>query len=189
MSKFCLNCGAEMPDDVKFCPSCGAAAPSIESFEAENVSKDDNFGMGEAPAAPTITKITDAEEIAPEPIPTYDNSDTTGGQYTNANVNYGQPTEAQPSMALAIVSLVCGIVSLLCCCCIPYIGILFSIAAVVCGIISLNKNLGGRGMAIAGIACGGVGLVLIIITIILGAVAGSMGIMEEITEEIMDNLY
>ncbi len=28
MGKFCINCGAELPDTARFCPACGAAVPT-----------------------------------------------------------------------------------------------------------------------------------------------------------------
>ncbi len=34
MSKFCMNCGSELPDIAKFCPKCGAACPTPTSTPA-----------------------------------------------------------------------------------------------------------------------------------------------------------
>jgi GYF domain 2/Domain of unknown function (DUF4190) len=62
-----------------------------------------------------------------------------------------------PTSGLAIASLVCGIVGLVACMMIP--GVL-SIAAVICGHMAISKirnspiPIGGRGMAIAGLATG-----------------------------------
>jgi predicted RNA-binding Zn-ribbon protein involved in translation (DUF1610 family) len=83
--------------------------------------------------------------------------------------------EKRPS-PMAIISLVAGIMSLPC----GFLwgtGILFAIAAVVLGILDLkNINAGksesiGKGFDIAGIVCGGVGI-LIFIGIIIAVVAG-----------------
>ncbi len=68
---------------------------------------------------------------------------------------------------LAIVSLITGLLSMPLCCCWT-IGLPFplAIAAVVCGIIAIGKVksnpqvFSGTGLAIAGIICGGMGLVM-----------------------------
>lgn len=97
--------------------------------------------------------------------------------------NYQQrgPQNSQPS-PLAIVSLVCGIVSLpfsFCCGCFS---IPLGLTAVVCGIVALaqmkNPAYSGKGMAVAGIACGGVSLLLVVVLIILQVflnIGGGMG--------------
>lgn len=198
MSKFCLNCGAEIPDSVKFCTSCGKEVQDASAVEAANtIVTEDNFGLGDAPVAPEpviLEKVTDAEEIAPEPIPVMDDvNNSNAGAYSEQNTysgNYGAPQAAEPaaSKTLAIVSLVCGILSILCCCCCTYLGIALSIAAIACGVIVLVKNMEGRGMAIAGIACGGVGFVVLIIAMIAGAAMGSLANYEDIIEQIQDSL-
>jgi hypothetical protein len=97
--------------------------------------------------------------------------------------NLGSNTPFQPPAAgsgqnqtLAIVSLVTGILSLICCG-----SYLFSIIAVVTGFMAKGKaesdpnNFGGRGMAMAGLIMGVVGLVaslLVTVLWILGAFAG-----------------
>lgn len=66
---------------------------------------------------------------------------------------------------LAITSMVLGIIAIPSCCCIP-IGSPMAIASLVLGIISLGKikqspqAFKGGGMAIAGIVCSGVALIL-----------------------------
>lgn len=91
-------------------------------------------------------------------------------QYQQPNYNQGAPGapgEDGSSKALAIVSLVLGIISLVCCCwSAGVVGILFSGAAVVCGIIAVAKHQAGKGMAIGGLICGGVALLLSIIMMI-----------------------
>jgi hypothetical protein len=58
--------------------------------------------------------------------------------------------------------MVLGIVSLV----IPYGGIITAILAIIFGAVSRSRNDGGRGMAIAGLVCGIVALVLWVIVII-----------------------
>ncbi len=77
-------------------------------------------------------------------------------------------TAPQDKKGFAIASMVCGIVSIVTCCC-EYIAIPLSIVAIVLGIISIKKQESGKGMAIAGIACGGAALAFIIVSLILYA--------------------
>lgn len=75
----------------------------------------------------------------------------------------------QKTSGLAIGALVCGIVA----CCIPLIGLLIGIVAVILGILAMkqiNANpaaFKGKGMAIAGLVCGGVAIVVWLIYVIL----------------------
>ena len=70
-----------------------------------------------------------------------------------------------------LLSMIFGIISIPLVCCV-YVGLPLGIAAVVLGIVGINKANRGeadnKGMAIAGIACGAVaavsGLILLIVT-------------------------
>lgn len=78
---------------------------------------------------------------------------------------------------MAIIALVAGILSVLCPC-VPIVGstlgFLLSVAAIVLGIIELNKikkgesSEKGKGMSIAGIILGGVGIVFGIVLLVVG---------------------
>jgi hypothetical protein len=76
-----------------------------------------------------------------------------------------------PQCGLAVASMVCGIVSLMAC----YVHAFAAIPAVICGHLAIKKireseqPMAGRGMAIAGLVTGYLGL-LIQLTIIVGAV-------------------
>jgi uncharacterized membrane protein HdeD (DUF308 family) len=76
-------------------------------------------------------------------------------------------SEERPG-TMAIIALVCGILSMLCCA-IPVFGFILSIAALVLGIIEVKKigrnesSPKGKGMAIAGIILGAAGLLFGII--------------------------
>ncbi len=95
-------------------------------------------------------------------------------QSYDQNAYYAAPDAGEGgSKGLAIASLVCGIISLLCSCC-GWLGIIVSVAAVVLGIVSITKKEDGKGMAIAGIICGGVGLLIGIVVLIMGAAVSSM---------------
>jgi Sec-independent protein translocase protein TatA len=83
--------------------------------------------------------------------------------------SFSQPTQA--SVGLSIASMVCGIVSLFCCCA-WYLGIIIAIAAVVMGHIFLsnakkNNSVNGKGMATTGLICGYIGLILSLFVAIL----------------------
>lgn len=94
--------------------------------------------------------------------------------------------EEKPAV-IAIIALIAGILSVLCHC-VPIagsaIGFLLSVAAVVLGIIEFNKikkgesSTKGRGMCIAGIILGGVGIVfgiILLMIVILGTFGGMLG--------------
>jgi len=71
---------------------------------------------------------------------------------------------------LAIASMVLGILSIPTCCC-AFLGTPLSVGAVVLGFVSLSKIRSqpqmwrGSGMAVAGIVCGGVGILLWILAL------------------------
>lgn len=91
--------------------------------------------------------------------------------------NYQQPVYQQPmmpqepkkSVGLAVASMVLGILALVLSCCVPYLPILLALLAVVLGGVSLAKKMGGKGMAIAGLVCGIIGLIPAVILIVTGA--------------------
>lgn len=73
----------------------------------------------------------------------------------------------QETHIIPILALIFGIVGLIACC-IPCVGYPVAIAALVLGIIGLNKT--GRGLAIAGIVLGVISFLLCLINSILGVV-------------------
>ena len=86
-----------------------------------------------------------------------------------------------PTDALSIVSLVCGILALITC----WLAVLLGIPAVICGHLSLKKikhsptPIAGKGMAMAGLICGYIGLLIWLLLILfyvgLFAAAASTG--------------
>lgn len=96
---------------------------------------------------------------------------------------FGQDSPFQPPPAgiegenktLAIIALVCGILSIPCC------GFLTGIPALIVGFIAKNKaesepqEFGGRGLALAGMITGGIGTVLSFIVFILQIIFGALG--------------
>lgn len=127
---YCTKCGSENSDDSKFCSNCGnnLQEPASGVFSGER-------------AEPVYEKITDAEEVKPEAIPSYQEeikinygseesaadkqNDSTGGnanvystasqtQYYSTDLN--ETKQGGGNIGFAIASLVCGILSLVCCC-------------------------------------------------------------------------
>ena len=127
-----------------------------------------------------VEKLNDAdvEEIPPTPVapsapdPNFTEQENSYQGSANDYTFESDPDE-KTSKVLGIVSLVCGILSLLCCC---FTGMSFVLAAaaVVCGIISIKKSDAYKGIAVAGIACGCVGIVVFIILIIIGGAMGTI---------------
>lgn len=77
---------------------------------------------------------------------------------------------AAPTDGLSIAALICGILAIISC----YIWGLFGLPAVICGHLSLKKiknsptPIAGKGMAIAGLICGYIGIVFQLLMIIGG---------------------
>lgn len=80
---------------------------------------------------------------------------------------------------MAIIGMICGIVSIVFFC-VPYFSIPCSIGGIVLGAIGLKSS--GKGMAIAGIVCGSIGLVIAVVFIILILAAG-------ISTEMLNSYY
>lgn len=72
--------------------------------------------------------------------------------------------EEKQSDALAIISLVMGILSIILCCCYG-IGIVFGIAGIICGAVAKKKGQ-SKGLALAGLICSIVGCVFSVAAII-----------------------
>lgn len=145
--KVCKNCGGELEVNAKFCSHCGTMTePDVKDKPA-----------------------VEAEEVAS--IPWYEeNNSTYNNTYYNRDVPHYDSSKKRNNMeGTSIASLVCGILSLLCCCA-PYFGIILSLAAITLGIISIKNGYAGKNLAIAGICCGSVSIVLWLLLIVLGGI-------------------
>jgi hypothetical protein len=94
----------------------------------------------------------------------------------------------QKTDGLAITSLVLGILSMICC----GMGILTGIPAVICGHIAMGRmkkdpNLQGKGLAIAGLIMGYLGIVVSVIYLIYVVAFGGMAAFEESMRQIEAN--
>ncbi len=186
---YCTQCGAENSAGAKFCSSCGNKLEQpVSNMDEESLSSPDGVFSGES-QTPFCEKVTDVQEDQPAPIPG-------GYQYENRSSASAQPNyyssdtgvkQGGGNIGFAIASLVCGIMSILCCCLTLFSGVL-GLAAIVLGIITLSFKYDGKGMAIAGIATGSFGLVIAAFTLILSLSDGALHY-ESILDEFMDEMY
>lgn len=70
------------------------------------------------------------------------------------------PQQKEP-MGFAIAGMVLGIVSIVCCCS-PFVGGVTGVLGLIFSIMVLVQKKPGKGMAIAGVICAAIGLVLMI---------------------------
>ena len=105
---------------------------------------------------------------------------------------YGQPGYGQPMMdnniyaqpgegngdTKAIISLVLGIISILVCCCYGVVSVILGIAAIVLAVLAKKDNMGKMpGMALGGLICGIIGLLLgltVLVFWIIGIAGGAL---------------
>lgn len=120
---------------------------------------------------------TMSEEIPPAPEAPQPNFSESDANWTaNSNIYEDINTDDNIGKILGIISLVTGILSLLCCCSI-YAGAIFSISAIVCGIISIKKSNNYKGLAIAGIVLGGIGVMFTAVGIFFKGILSALKLM------------
>ncbi len=154
--KYCTNCGAEIAEGAKFCSNCGTKNEediySAEEFKQEEL----DIKYEEEPY--TEESVYGGTEIYQAPV------------FQSQMQSYEMPSIAQTgngNIGCSIASMVCGIVSLVCCC-FWYFSVLLAIAAIVLGIVSIKNEYEGKGMAIAGLITGGITIFALIVLLILG---------------------
>ena len=108
-----------------------------------------------------------SQQVQPGYQGSYDQGGYQNSGYEQQNY-YQQPKELSPGFSIA--SMVCGILSLVLFCCLWKYDLVLSIPAVALGVIGLKKEQNGKGMAIAGIICGAIALLLGITFIIISIV-------------------
>ena len=84
----------------------------------------------------------------------------------------GPPPMPMGNNGLAVAAMVCGILAIFPGCCCGLLGIPLSIAAVVMGLVAMNQinatggQQRGRGMAIAGLVCGGIAIAMDVVSVV-----------------------
>lgn len=150
---FCLNDGTvlvqEEPTSSPFGSSAPIAPPPVADWSAPP-----------APAVPTSSSWGDVGNPPEAP-----NMAWGGGGYPQVPPSPGYVQSRE--QGLAIASLVCGVLSFLCC------SVLTGIPAIVLGIMAMMKEkadpmrYGGKGMSIAGIVLGAISILIMIVYLIL----------------------
>ena len=188
---FCPNCGNSLEDNAKFCSKCGASvaqeaapapayqAPAYEENATQLLDDPATELMSENKAAGTPVYQAPAYEAPQAPAyeapqaPAYEAPQApaySAPAYEAPQAPAYQPPVYQPEQPVAenklgkifsLISMICGIVSLVFCW-IPFIMEIPAAAAVVLGIIG-SKNGGSKGKCITGIVLGAVAFVLILI--------------------------
>lgn len=189
----CKICGTELLDGAKFCTNCGAKVEEgeIPVETTETAAAASNAQVNEEPKPEAGEQKVYAERIDGQVVDEGRHFDNTNQSYQNSqNTQNTQNVQSEPqinrtenasaeaptgSNGFAIASLICGIVSLLCCCCSP-IAIITAGVAVGLGIYVITSGLPGKEMAIAGIICGGIGLFIFLVSMIFSATGALRGL-------------
>ena len=157
-------------------------APDYNTASGYNGSPDYNATSGYNSASDFNT--TSGYNTAPDYNTSSGYNPPPGG---SANGYYGQP----PSQGFGIASMVCGILALVTCC-IWCLSVPLGIVSIVLGILQIQKKT-AKGMAIAGIVCSVIGILLAaLISIYAGFIQRQYmdsPMYNEILQEIMDEMY
>ena len=164
---FCDQCGGQLTESARFCAQCGAPVPAAAAATPSESPPPSQSWAGPPPTTPLSTSAPPATipppPSAPPPPPPQPGWAGPGGAY-----GYVAPRKTN---GFALASMVLGIVW------VYWIG---SILALVFGYIALSQikrsegTQSGRGMAIAGVVLGWVGVaVIVLVSIVAIADAGS----------------
>ena len=136
---FCPKCGTQIRDDSKFCENCGAPVSGNENPSAQN-----------------NTYVQPPVQNAPYVQPPVQNN-----PYIQPPVNPPQPN---PGHGAGIASMVLGIIGVLGCLIpiVQWFTALLSLIAIILAAVSMKKTPAGagKGMAVTGLVCGIIGLVV-----------------------------
>lgn len=175
----CPKCSANNTPEAMFCAVCGTplnAAPPVAPYQPPVSEAPVVEQVPEAPAAPSYT--APAAPVAPSytapaapsyTAPTY-NTAPQQQQYQSyqqqpyASVpQYSAPVGDTSKNWAGVTSMITGISSILCCI-TAFGGVILSIAAIVFGVMGLKSQK--KGMAIAGLITGCIGIVLSFIMLV-----------------------
>ena len=157
---FCPACGTLNEDASKFCGGCGNRLIPEEPAV---------FAVEPVIAEPVIAEPVIAEPVIAEPVV----------EVIPEEKILCQPVHQPPvlprkqkdkGLVWGIISLVLGAGSVLCCGC-PGVGLIAAVAAVILGCVGIiiSRRCGRvNGLAVAGLACGGVGVLLGAVSLVIG---------------------
>ena len=118
---------------------------------------------------------------------TYSQGSYSTPNYASQSSYYQQPVQNKPISALAVTSLVLGILSLTLCCCI---GWLPGIIGAILGIVAIAKDQGGKGLAVGGVITSVLGLIIgILLTVYSVAIVNSDEFKEGFEEGFEESYY
>ena len=166
----CIYCGSENDGMSKFCENCGAELQASATQEKpEPILSQDGMKRNSYSGSETQSNNGSGS------VNTNPNYDAQPPQYYSSNQN--ELKQEGGKNGFSIASLVCGILSLTCCCSTIF-GLILAVAAVVLGIIVLRNKYDGKGMAIAGIITGGIGFLISGIILLVVGARGLMGMID-----------
>lgn len=169
---FCNKCGNEIPEGANICGYCGnpVQQPTYgqQGMNQQNAQNSQNAWNGQMGGR--------QQNVYGESAPSYSGSSYSGGNqnYQTYNAGYGYGAPVQPmdggAVGLAIASLISGIVSLLLVCWISawWLCVVAALLGIVFGAVAIGKHMGGKGMAIGGLVCSIVALVLEFLVLLVG---------------------
>lgn len=173
---FCPQCGAPNEDDAVFCGNCGSVlnADSLSDDMVATRAEEETREIAVMPEAWDEDTPEDLFESLPEP------AERMVAPPPPASRAYS-PAASVPTSGMAIASLVLGISGLTI---VPFIA---SVAAIIIGTMARNEirqrpdEIGGDGLALAGIIMGWIAVGVTVLGLLLGGgfmlcgICGSMG--------------
>lgn len=173
---FCSNCGAELTEGTAFCPNCGAG--QVRTFGAE----EPVAVAGETQVLCGETTVLTAEPVYQAPVyqePVYQEPVYQAPVYQPQVEPAVLPTSAK---ILGLISMICGLVSLVSC----YVGFAYSIPALILANIASKKAPGiPNGKAKVGKITAIIGIVISVICLI-AYFAGLFSLMHSGTGSFME---
>ena len=140
---YCVKCGKELEGNDQYCKDCSPKNASSDDLVFGIIAL--VMGIMSFLGGGIITSIV--------AIWLGDKSINTKGEV------YGKPGKTL------------GIVSLVLCCFIPWVPLILGLVGLILGGVAIAKKMPGKGMAIAGLVCSIITVVLYVITMIAGASA------------------
>ncbi|MDD3219369.1 MAG: DUF4190 domain-containing protein [Lachnospiraceae bacterium] len=98
------------------------------------------------------------------------------------------PQSEPESKGFAVASMVLGIVSIVFVCCLGWFVLIPAGVSLILGIVSLVKHKPGKGMAIAGIVCAAVAIILLVTLVIVGIVLENDPEFQNLVQQMVESM-